>query len=129
MVTPQFAAAYHKGVGDTLTLRLASPEQVNQDYDGSTGPPRGPSDPGPDRRGGPLVLWRPSNVDGPGRKGGVLASPALFRHYRANILGTNGQTYINALSPAQGRRRGHPRVPRRPGPGDRPVGHRRVEQP
>ena len=24
-------------------------------------------------------------------------SPALFTHYRANILGTTGQTYINAL--------------------------------
>jgi hypothetical protein len=36
------------------------------------------------------------NVEGPGQKGGVLASPALFRHYRANILGTNGQAYLNA---------------------------------
>ena len=31
--------------------------------------------------------------------------------------------------PAQWRHRGHSRVPRRPGPGDRAVGHRRVEQP
>ena len=43
MVTPQFAAIFGKGVGATLTLRLASPQQVNQGYDGSTGPPRGPS--------------------------------------------------------------------------------------
>ena len=42
VVTPQFAATYHKGVGDTLTLHLASPQQVNPDYDGSSGPPRGP---------------------------------------------------------------------------------------
>ena len=27
----------------------------------------------------------------------MQASPALFDHYRANILGTNGQNYINAL--------------------------------
>jgi hypothetical protein len=37
------------------------------------------------------------NSDGPGQKGGVLASPALFAHYRADILGTNGQGYINAF--------------------------------
>ena len=38
-----------------------------------------------------------ATTDGPGSKGGVLASPALFATYRANILGTNGQMYINAL--------------------------------
>ena len=27
----------------------------------------------------------------------MLASPALFRHYRANIMGLTGQTYINAF--------------------------------
>ena len=95
MVTPQFAAIFGKGVGATLTLRLASPQQINQEYDGSTGPPRGPS-----IRARIVGVGRSPlgsvNVDGPGRKGGVLASPALFRHYRANILGTNGQTYLNA---------------------------------
>ena len=34
---------------------------------------------------------------GPGRREACCASPALFAHYRANILGTSGQTYINAL--------------------------------
>ena len=29
VVTPQFAASYHKGVGDTLTLHLATPQQMN----------------------------------------------------------------------------------------------------
>jgi len=48
------------------------------------------------------------NVDGPGTKGGVLASPALFRHYRANIMGTSGQTYINAFA---GSREARPRSP------------------
>ena len=95
MVTPQFAAIFGKGVGATLTLRLASPQQINQEYDGSTGPPRGPS-----IRARVVGIGRSPlgsvNVEGPGRKGGVLASPALFRHYRANILGTNGQAYLNA---------------------------------
>jgi hypothetical protein len=95
VVTPQFAAAFGKGVGATLTLRLASPQQVNAGYDGSTGPPRGPS-----IRARVVGIGRSPlgsvNVEGPGQKGGVLASPALFRHYRANILGTNGHAYLNA---------------------------------
>ena len=36
-------------------------------------------------------------MDGPGQTGGVLSSPALFTHYRANIMGTSGRAYINAL--------------------------------
>jgi hypothetical protein len=96
MVTPQFAALYGKHVGDTLTLQLASPRQVNTGYDGSSGTPRGP------RIAARIVgvgldVFAGVNVDGPGQTGGVLASPALFRHYRANIMGTSGDTYINAL--------------------------------
>src|SRR6478736_4438562 len=95
LVTPQFAAAYHKGVGDLVTMRLASPEQVNEHWDGTTRP------------GGPVIQARivgvgrnvfgSSTTDGPQSKGGVQPSPALFAQYRANILGTNGQMYINAL--------------------------------
>ena len=96
VVTPQFAASYHKGVGDTLTLHLATPQQMNARYDGSTGPPRGPSIQvrivGVGRS-----PWISGSQDGPGLRGGVLASPALFTRYRASILGTSGQTYINAL--------------------------------
>ena len=96
VVTPQFAAVYGKHVGDTLTLQLASPGQVNAGYDGSSGAPRGP------RIAARIVgvgldVFAGVNVDGPGQKGGVLASPALFRHYRANIMGSSGDTYLNAL--------------------------------
>jgi hypothetical protein len=96
LVTPTFAASSGHGVGDTLTLLLASPQQVNAGYDGSSGLPRGPK-----------ILarivgvgrspWGSVIVDGPEQAGGVLASPALFTHYRANIVGTTGRTYINAL--------------------------------
>jgi FtsX-like permease family len=96
VVTPQFAATFGKGVGSTLTLRLATPRQLTPDYDGSSAPPRGPRIVahvvGVGRS--PLASVQ---VDGPGQKGGVLASPALFRQYRANIMGTSGQTYINAF--------------------------------
>src|SRR6476661_4462156 len=96
IVTPLFAAAYHKGVGDTLTLLLASPEQANEQYDGTTGPPRGPAVKARITGIG-RSPWLSIGSDGPGQKGGVQASPALYDRYPANILGTNGQNYINAL--------------------------------
>jgi hypothetical protein len=96
LVTPKFVASYGKGVGDLLTLHLASPKQAGVGYDGSTGPPRGPEIRA--RIVGVIRSpWGSVNVDGPGQTGGVLASPALFTHYRANIMGTSGRAYINAL--------------------------------
>ena len=96
IVTPQFAAVYHKRVGDTLTLLLASVKQANEQYDGTTGPPRGPAVKARITGIG-RSPWLSIGSDGPGQKGGVQASPALYDRYQANILGTNGQNYINAL--------------------------------
>ena len=96
MVTPQFAATYHKGVGDTMTLHLATPKQMDTDYDGSTGPPLGPRIRARITGIGRSV-WGSVTTDGPGFNGGVIASPALYADYRANLIGTSGQQYINAL--------------------------------
>ncbi|HEU5387519.1 MAG TPA: FtsX-like permease family protein [Streptosporangiaceae bacterium] len=96
MVTPLFAKLYHKRVGDTVTLLLASMKQANAQYDGSAGPPRGPA---VKARITGIVRspWLSIGGDGPGAKGGVQASPALWVKYKANIFGDNGQNYINAL--------------------------------
>jgi hypothetical protein len=96
IASPQFMAANHKAIGDTVTLHLATPQQANDGFDGSTGPPLGP------RIKARIVgvgrgVWFSATSDGSGNKGSVLASPALFDRYRANILGTSNQTYINAL--------------------------------
>jgi len=96
IVTPQFAAVYHKRVGDTLTLLLASVKQANEQYDGTTGPPRGPAVRARITGVG-RSPWLSIGSDSPGQKGGVQASPALYDRYRANILGNSGQSYINAL--------------------------------
>jgi ABC-type lipoprotein release transport system permease subunit len=96
LVTPLFAATYHKGVGDTVTLLLASPKQANEQYDGSTGPPRGPVVKARITGIG-RSPWLSIGSDTPGQKGAVQASPALYAHYQANIFGTSGQDYINAL--------------------------------
>jgi hypothetical protein len=95
MVTPKFAAASGKHAGDSVTLELASVQQANEGYDGSTGPPRGPKI----RASIMGVIRSPWDLDAdtPGSPGGILSTPALFTQYRANILGTTGQAYINAL--------------------------------
>jgi FtsX-like permease family protein len=96
IVTPRFAARYHKGTGDRVTMRLASPKQVNDGWDGSTGPPLGPVIQARIVGVGRSVFGS-ATVDGNGTTGGVLPSPALYAKYKANIIGTNGQMYINAL--------------------------------
>ncbi|MGO9222089.1 MAG: FtsX-like permease family protein [Streptosporangiaceae bacterium] len=95
VITPKFAATSGKHVGDTLTLELSSVQQANEGYDGSTGPPRGPKI----RARIEGVIRSPWDLDAdtPGSPGGVLSTPALFTRYRADILGSTGQTFINAL--------------------------------
>jgi FtsX-like permease family len=92
VVTPAFLAGYGKGVGDALTLHLASPRQVVHGYD--------PASDG--RPAGPLVRVRIVGVirspwfsDSPGSTGGLVPSPALLTHYRADLLGRSSA--INAL--------------------------------
>jgi hypothetical protein len=102
VVTPRFAAAYHKSVGDVVTMQLASPQQVDAQWDGTT------------KGLGPVIRARivgvgrnvfgSSTSDGPHSFGGVEASPALYAKYKANILGTTGQVYINALIRLKGGR-------------------------
>jgi hypothetical protein len=70
IASPQFLAANHKAIGDTVTLHLATPQQANDGFDGSTGPPRGP---GVKARivGVGRGVWFSANPDGPGQKGSV----------------------------------------------------------
>ncbi len=95
VVTPKFAATSGKQVGDTLVLELSSVPQANEGYDGSTGPPAGPRIRA--RIMGVIRSPWDLDADAPGSPGGILSTPALFTRYRASILGTTGQTYINAL--------------------------------
>jgi hypothetical protein len=95
VVTPQFAVFYHKSVGAVVTMQLASPRQVDAQWDGTT------------KGLGPVIRARivgvgrnvfgSSTGDGPDTAGGVEASPALYANYQANILGASHQVYINAL--------------------------------
>jgi hypothetical protein len=98
-VTPAFPGSYGKGVGDTLTLQLATPQQIDQGYDPASGQPaRGPKI----RARIVGVIRSPWFSDGPGSAGAVVPSPALLAHYRANILGVQGHGFINALVQLKG---------------------------
>jgi FtsX-like permease family len=94
VVTPAFVAHYGRGVGDTLTLELASPGQAAQGYDGSSG----------GQPAGPRVRVRIVGVvrsawfsDDPSAPGQVIPSPALFARYRPDFMGPHDNTFINAL--------------------------------
>ena len=95
VVTPKFAAASGKGVGDFLTLELSSVRQADEGYDGSTGPPRGPEV--RVRIVGEVRSPWALGADTPGSPGGIASTPALFTRYRADMMGTNGHAYVNAL--------------------------------
>ena len=102
-VTALFPGNYGKGVGDTLTLHLPSLKQ-GQYYDPSSGlPPRGPKI----RVRIVGVIRSPWFSDFPGSLEGVVTSPALLTHYRANLMGV-GTTLHQRTGAAQGQQRAIP---------------------
>jgi FtsX-like permease family len=95
VVTPKFAATSGKHVGDSLTLELGSLRQADEGYDGSSGTPAGPRIRA--RITGVIRSPWDDSGDAPGSPGAVVTTPAFFARYRANIMGSSGQVYINAL--------------------------------
>lgn len=94
-VTPHFVAAFGKGIGDTLTLKLSSPAQADAGFSASPG---GPAPLGPRIQVRVVgVIHDPFFMETPGDSGGVLASNALFTRYRADIMGSHDSTFVNAL--------------------------------
>jgi len=94
VVTPHFVARYGKSVGDTLTLRLSTPAQADAGLDVTQGgEPLGPRI----RVRIVGVVRSPFYMDNIGDNGNVLLSNALFTRYRADILGSTGRTFVNAL--------------------------------
>jgi len=100
VVTPQFLATCHHQLGDTLTLDLATPKQIDQSFEGSQG--AAPAGPHVRARivGVGNTIWDSVNGNGPEQHGAVIASPGLYARYPANMVGTSAgssQLYINAL--------------------------------
>ncbi len=95
VVTPRFLAHYGMQVGDRLTLRLFTPEQIDAWELGDVGPPEGPVIPAT-IVGVVRSFWFSDRAGG--EDGAVIPSPALFPTYPENFLGTGEASgYVNAL--------------------------------
>jgi hypothetical protein len=91
VVTQRFVTTYRKGVGDTVTASLPTPEEAQANAEIN-----GPSLSGPRftiRIVG--VVRSPFFTDGPMSHGTLLPTPALLRAYEPNLLGP--YTWSNAL--------------------------------
>lgn len=95
VVTRGFAENYHMGVGDTVVLRLPTPQQVANGEATDRW-----------RLAGPRVTLHIVGVvrspwmapDAPNSDGMLLPSPGLTARYRANLVGGGaGAEYINAI--------------------------------
>lgn len=97
VITHEFEDAYGKGVGDTVTIRLYTPAQVDQHYDPEGAPVY--------EAGGPVVeativgvVRAPWFSDSGAIAGGSLTpSPGLFHEHPDSFLGTQDAVHINAL--------------------------------
>jgi ABC-type lipoprotein release transport system permease subunit len=94
MVSPQFVKTYGLGVGDTVTIRLATPETT----DAGSGNSDMPAADGPEivtRIVG--VIRSPWFHDPVESKGGFVPSAGLLAQYRKNLLGNGEKISLNAL--------------------------------
>jgi hypothetical protein len=95
VISPRFTDTYGKGVGDSLTFKLFTPEQVDAFNENGAQP---------ERAEGPQVaaqivgvvrsLWFGDKVGDPGF---VVPSAGLFAQYAPNLIGGRSGGYVNAL--------------------------------
>ncbi len=90
-VTANFADRFDKDVGDPVTLRLFSAEQLdNQDESAPLGPTVGATIVG--------VIRSPWFSDAADRPNGfVITSPGLYERYPDNVVGRDGAVNVNAI--------------------------------
>ena len=100
VVTPQFLAYFGMQVGDSVTLHLYTPEQIDVSLTGDTGEPEGPTIPAT-IVGAIRSYWFADKVGEDA--GAVIPSPGLFSAHEDNFLGAEGDTgYVNALIRLEG---------------------------
>lgn len=95
VISSRFTDSYGKGVGDAVTLRLFTPEQIDAFYEGGA-EPQGPGGPAVETRIVGVVRsgWFGEKV---GDSGFVVPSAGLHAEYAPNLLGAQNSGYINAL--------------------------------
>jgi FtsX-like permease family len=95
VVTRAFVRHYDLGVGDSVVVRLATPQEVvAQEPSGPHGTYTGPRV----RIRIVGVVETPWAADQPGSPGGLLPSPGLYRRYRQNIVGPAGAGTTNNVN-------------------------------
>jgi ABC-type lipoprotein release transport system permease subunit len=96
VITKAFEGAFGKGVGDHLTVRLYSPEQIDESALSNTDPGE-PEGPAIDSEIVGVVRSPWFSDSGDSESGTVVPSPGLLDQHRANLVGTQGGVYLNAL--------------------------------
>ncbi|WP_066374444.1 ABC transporter permease [Herbidospora mongoliensis] len=96
VVQHRYTVLYGKTVGDTVTIKLSTPEEVDllADAGGGLGGGHGP------RITATIVgvIRSPFFSDGVDGPGVVLPSSGLFRQYRDNLMGASGRGFTVALA-------------------------------
>lgn len=96
VVQHRYTLLYGKSVGDTVTIKLSTPDEVDLLADAGGGPGGGH---GPRITATIVgVIRSPFFSDGVDGPGVVLPSPGFFRHYRANLLGASGRGFTVAIA-------------------------------
>lgn len=100
VITANYVEGHGKGVGDTVTLQLYTPEQIDEAAQGVGFPvPAGPEIES-EIVGIVRSPWFGDTPDVPG--GRVIPSVGLFTQHSENLLGTAGVVYSNALVRLEG---------------------------
>lgn len=100
VITRGFESTFDRGVGDTVTITLYSPEQVDEYLStNDVGPPEGPEI--ESRIVG--IVRSPWFSDSQGTGGGrLIPSSGLFAQHPANLLGSEELVSVNALIRLEG---------------------------
>jgi ABC-type lipoprotein release transport system permease subunit len=101
VITHGFEDTFGKGVGDTLTVELYSPEQVDESYLENSAP-EAPAGPIIETRIVGVVRspWFSDTADADG--GRVIPSPGLYAAHPRNFLGASDVVHVNALVRLEG---------------------------
>ena len=100
VVTPDYERGFGKGVGDVVTLQLLTPEQIDESAFSAGYPdPEGPEIEA-EIVGVVRSPWFSDTPDAP--RGRLIPSVGMFSRHEANILGTQGLIFSNALVRLEG---------------------------
>lgn len=102
VITSAFEGTYGKGVGDTVTITLNTPEQVDQHYNVAAPPDEPPAGPVIEATIVGVVRAPWFSDSGGDAHGQITPSSGLFKAHPGNFLGTQDAVHVNALVRLEG---------------------------